>query len=623
MAIDKIFKSTNLDDVADNILSEVDDFVFSVDKMQQRKVAGNVQKVVQAFRQIETELQKRYDNVTDVLEKRITSINDGRDGLNGTDGRNGRDGKPGRDGINGKQGPPGTPGKDGEDGLDGVSVTNANIDFDGSLVISLSSGQQINVGEIVPPELERQLVELRQGGGSAGSSGDVMGPTASTDNAIVRFDGTTGKLVQNSVVTIADSTGNMTGIGTLTATGAGSIQGLTVGRGAGAVATNTAVGASALAANTTGSQDTALGDGALQSNTTGSSNLGLGYQAGYTNQTGIQNTSVGHQAGFLNTASSNLFFGIASGYNNTTATGVSYLGFQAGYYQQTGSYNTALGFNALSGSSTPANNTGQFNISIGSNTLISNTSGSGNVALGHGVLYLNTSGGTNVGIGQEALSASTTASKNTGVGYQAGSLITTGSKNAILGSYTGSAAPISATGSNFVVLSDGDGNIVASTKTAQTFALPGGTLTSGTGIAFPATQSASTNANTLDDYEEGTWTPSVGGTATYNTQSGVYTKIGRLVEVSFAMGIALVGTGSTTTISGLPFAQIAAAQRSTGAVGYYLSLAVNVLSVVSVIDVATTSIFFSGSTTASANITDSLAIFGNGANMYSSITYTA
>jgi hypothetical protein len=38
---------------------------------------------------------------------------------------------------------------------------------------------------------------------------------------------------------------------------------------------------------------------------------------------------------------------------------------------------------------------------------------------------------------------------------------------------------------------------------------------SGSGISFPATQSASSDANTLDDYEEGTWTPSVGwGTAT-------------------------------------------------------------------------------------------------------------
>lgn len=51
----------------------------------------------------------------------------------------------------------------------------------------------------------------------AGASGDVVGPASATDNAVVRFDGTTGKLVQNSVVTIADSTGDVSGVGALTA----------------------------------------------------------------------------------------------------------------------------------------------------------------------------------------------------------------------------------------------------------------------------------------------------------------------------------------------------------------------------------------------------------------------
>ena len=51
---------------------------------------------------------------------------------------------------------------------------------------------------------------------SAGASGDVVGPASATDNAVVRFDGTTGKLVQNSVVTIADSTGDVAGVGALT-----------------------------------------------------------------------------------------------------------------------------------------------------------------------------------------------------------------------------------------------------------------------------------------------------------------------------------------------------------------------------------------------------------------------
>lgn len=52
-------------------------------------------------------------------------------------------------------------------------------------------------------------------GGGGGGSGDVVGPGSATDNAIARFDTTTGKLIQNSVVTIADSTGNMAGVGTL------------------------------------------------------------------------------------------------------------------------------------------------------------------------------------------------------------------------------------------------------------------------------------------------------------------------------------------------------------------------------------------------------------------------
>ena len=45
----------------------------------------------------------------------------------------------------------------------------------------------------------------------------VVGPASATDNAVARFDGTTGQIVQNSVVTIADSTGDISGVGTLNA----------------------------------------------------------------------------------------------------------------------------------------------------------------------------------------------------------------------------------------------------------------------------------------------------------------------------------------------------------------------------------------------------------------------
>ena len=81
---------------------------------------------------------------------------------------------------------------------------------------------------------------------------------------------------------------------------------------------------------------------------------------------------------------------------------------------------------------------------------------------------------------------------------------------------------------------------------------------SGAGITFPATQSASTNANTLDDYEEGTWTPTItgattAGTGVYVLQQGSYTKIGNQVTVWFRiLWSAHTGTGSTV-LTGLPF----------------------------------------------------------------------
>jgi hypothetical protein len=83
---------------------------------------------------------------------------------------------------------------------------------------------------------------------------------------------------------------------------------------------------------------------------------------------------------------------------------------------------------------------------------------------------------------------------------------------------------------------------------------------SGSGITFPATQSASSNANTLDDYEEGTWTPgiafnnaSVG--VTYDAaNNGFYTKIGREVLITGYLQLSNKGTSAgAATLTGLPF----------------------------------------------------------------------
>jgi hypothetical protein len=81
-----------------------------------------------------------------------------------------------------------------------------------------------------------------------------------------------------------------------------------------------------------------------------------------------------------------------------------------------------------------------------------------------------------------------------------------------------------------------------------------------TGINFPATQATSSNANTLDDYEEGTWTPTLvssGATFTYTASTGgTYVKIGRLVFLSGVVSLASKSGGTAGLSVGfgnLPF----------------------------------------------------------------------
>lgn len=75
------------------------------------------------------------------------------------------------------------------------------------------------------------------------------------------------------------------------------------------------------------------------------------------------------------------------------------------------------------------------------------------------------------------------------------------------------------------------------------------------GIQFPATQIASANANTLDDYEEGAWVPADGSGAglSFTVRDPTYTKIGKLVVVEFYVRYPTTASGSAAIITGLPF----------------------------------------------------------------------
>ena len=133
----------------------------------------------------------------------------------------------------------------------------------------------------------------------------------------------------------------------------------------------------------------------------------------------------------------------------------------------------------------------------------------------------------------------------------------------------------------------------------------------GGNITFPGTQSASAGANTLDDYEEGTWTPAVGGNATYTRQDATYTKIGRLVRVSMDFEVNVLGTGSTTTISGLPFTSAAYAPLASG---FFFTLATNVVYLSWVAQSGGTTMVCS-TLAAAGTSTGNAAILGDGARV--------
>jgi hypothetical protein len=139
-----------------------------------------------------------------------------------------------------------------------------------------------------------------------------------------------------------------------------------------------------------------------------------------------------------------------------------------------------------------------------------------------------------------------------------------------------------------------------------------GTTPTFNGITFPATQVPSADANTLDDYEEGTWTPVIrfgGGTTgvTYSFQNGLYTKIGNLVFIRCT--IVLSSKGSSTgnaTVTGLPFTS----KNTTGGTGFALTFIDAMASITGQIinEVeanSTTSVCFQTSATTSPALTNS------------------
>ena len=153
-------------------------------------------------------------------------------------------------------------------------------------------------------------------------------------------------------------------------------------------------------------------------------------------------------------------------------------------------------------------------------------------------------------------------------------------------------------------------------------------LTSSLALVTPALGAATATSinfgqTTLNYYGEGTWTPSVGGNATYTGQSGRYTRIGRLVQLEAILIINAIGTGSTTTVSGVPFIANGSTFNGMGAVFYFANIATLSTFLTPYITANSTSINFANATVAAATMTTAVAVWASGTRIDWLHVYTA
>ena len=283
------------------------------------------------------------------------------------------------------------------------------------------------------------------------------------------------------------------------------VNGITVGRGNGNLASNTATGKDALLSNNTiGANNTAMGSQALYSNTFGSQNTAIGSGSLNSNINGIQNTAIGilslekNVGVSYNTAVGAEALRFTVDGESNTATGASALRANI-----SGAYNSAFGRNALSKSTANYNNA-----AFGAEALSDNLA-NGNTAYGAYALQRNTTGYSNTAVGIGAMKFHTTGNDNVAIGVNAGlfaSNQTTGSNNTAVGAFAEYGA---ANLSNATVI--GSGAIVSTSNTIQlgntavTNVKTSGTITAGA-VTYPkvdgtAGQVLTANANGIPTWQ--------------------------------------------------------------------------------------------------------------------------
>jgi hypothetical protein len=296
----------------------------------------------------------------------------------------------------------------------------------------------------------------------------------------------------------------------------------------------------------------------------------LAYSSTLTGGTGVVNLGSGQ---FYKDASGNVGIGTATANIYSTASVTNILGIQASGTNQSGLIavaGTGTGYGGIEFGNATIRRAGVYALDGSILAFYTNNTNSG-VTLSERMRISST--GT-VGIGTNPSVFATPAlqvGSKTALyqGADAGPVLGnnfyfTGAANVYINTGYASAYQLNATGDHvwYSAPSGTAGNNVSLTQLLivnkdKSLALQGASYATGTGITFPATQSASSDANTLDDYEEGTFTPTVTSgitSPTYSLQQGWYTKIGNTVYVTGRLELNGGTTnGNTIGIGGLPF----------------------------------------------------------------------
>lgn len=237
-----------------------------------------------------------------------------------------------------------------------------------------------------------------------------------------------------------------------------------------------------------------------------------------------------------------------------TATGTR-AGTDAGVNVTSGTYWTAVGINAGKSATTASNW-----VAVGRSSGYSNVSGINWTALGFSAGFSNIGGNNWTAIGWQAgrylidgTTAATLFDSCTYVGYNTKvSSNTPGLTNENVFGHTanGKGSNTVAIGNSAITANYFYGTVLTGGKASLT--ANGGDVQVTKGITFPATQVACSDANTLDDYEEGAWTPALTD-GTISIVFSRYTKVGRLVYFDLRVGISTATRTTGTLFTGLPF----------------------------------------------------------------------